>query len=69
MYRRARDAAWIFAVIADSFSRYVKVSCTPIVTLLDGFDLAIVRELAVDGRVSFRELARCVGLSTPAVTT
>jgi Lrp/AsnC family leucine-responsive transcriptional regulator len=38
------------------------------VPLLDDFDLAIVRELAVDGRVSFRELARRIGLSTPAVT-
>jgi Lrp/AsnC family leucine-responsive transcriptional regulator len=38
------------------------------VTLLDTFDLAIVRELAADGRISFRELARRVGLSTPAVT-
>jgi Lrp/AsnC family leucine-responsive transcriptional regulator len=39
-----------------------------IVTLLDDFDLAILRELSADGRVSFRELARRIGLSTPAVT-
>ena len=38
------------------------------VTSLDDFDLAILRVLAVDGRVPFRELARRVGLSTPAVT-
>lgn len=35
---------------------------------LDAFDLAIVSALAVDGRAPFRELARRVGLSTPAVT-
>jgi Lrp/AsnC family leucine-responsive transcriptional regulator len=40
----------------------------PTVPSLDDFDLAIVRVLAVDGRVPFRELARRVGLSTPAVT-
>jgi Lrp/AsnC family leucine-responsive transcriptional regulator len=38
------------------------------VVLLDDFDLAILRELATDGRVPFRELARRIGLSTPAVT-
>ncbi len=35
---------------------------------LDHFDLSIVRALSVDGRLPFRELARRVGLSTPAVT-
>jgi Lrp/AsnC family leucine-responsive transcriptional regulator len=38
------------------------------VSSLDDFDLAILRVLSVDGRLPFRELARRVGLSTPAVT-
>jgi len=40
----------------------------PTVSSLDDFDLAILRALSVDGRLPFRELARRVGLSTPAVT-
>ena len=35
---------------------------------LDAIDHEILNELSTDGRLSFRELARRVGLSTPAVT-
>ena len=34
----------------------------------DAIDHEILNELSIDGRLSFRELARRVGLSTPAVT-
>lgn len=36
--------------------------------LLDSIGRAIVRELLKNGRISFSELGRVVGLSTPAVT-
>lgn len=36
--------------------------------LLDKFNLAILHELQRDGRLSYSELGRRVGLSTPAVT-
>ncbi len=36
--------------------------------LLDKFNIAILNELQRDGRLSFSELGRRVGLSTPAVT-
>jgi len=35
---------------------------------IDAIDRHILRELSVDGRVSFRELGERVGLSAPAVT-
>lgn len=36
--------------------------------LLDKFNIAILNELQRDGRLSYSELGRRVGLSTPAVT-
>lgn len=39
-----------------------------IIQSLDAIDHEILNELSTDGRLSFRELARRVGLSTPAVT-
>jgi len=57
-----------FAVIFADFLEYVRSLAMQTVASLDELDLAILRALAVDGRLPFRELARRVGLSTPAVT-